>query len=283
MRSCVGLLVIPLVIAAMSATPAFPQIQVAPSPAGGSALHLAGDHAAVAADNDSLDSKLDWDFTIEAWIYMEKLPEGDDQWTIIAKPGSYEWSIMGPEHQFARDGTPSFAFTIEPGPDHNIIIYLMSDCFKEGDITSKWHHLAYMAEHPDHDPPEFRYSFDGRVTSHGPFCAIPDSNSEFYVGGRPDRPGSFFQGWPDRPGSFFQGWIDELRISKICRYEENAFDPPEDMFIPDRLTMGLWHFDDLDGRFQDIANGNLLIMRKGGLSVDSSRKLATKWGSIKDE
>ncbi len=41
----------------------------------------------------------------------------------------------------------------------------------------------------------------------------------------------------------FRGYIDEVRVSKIARYEGNSY--TEQMaFVPDAFTMGLWHFND---------------------------------------
>lgn len=44
----------------------------------------------------------------------------------------------------------------------------------------------------------------------------------------------------------FDGILDELRISNVARYS-GTFTPPTSKFQADQATLGLWHFDGLDG------------------------------------
>lgn len=46
---------------------------------------------------------------------------------------------------------------------------------------------------------------------------------------------------------FFGGRIDELRISRVARYQGRSFLVPLEDFEPDDATIGLWHFDEGEG------------------------------------
>ena len=45
----------------------------------------------------------------------------------------------------------------------------------------------------------------------------------------------------DDPSDFFSGLIDEVRISNIVRY--NATFTPQEYFVNDENTIGLWNFE----------------------------------------
>ncbi|MCS7259321.1 MAG: LamG domain-containing protein [Anaerolineae bacterium] len=44
----------------------------------------------------------------------------------------------------------------------------------------------------------------------------------------------------------FSGWLDEVRISRAVRYT-TSFTPPAAPFVPDAVTVGLYHFDEGSG------------------------------------
>ncbi|HEY4261169.1 MAG TPA: LamG-like jellyroll fold domain-containing protein [Schlesneria sp.] len=70
---------------------------------------------------------------------------------------------------------------------------------------------------------------------------------DFMVGADPDKQGN--------PHQFFRGTIDEVRISKVARYDRD-FMPPKDRFPPDADTLVLYHFDEGDGDVAKDASGN---------------------------
>jgi len=231
------------------------------SPAGGGKLTLTGNRMFVTEDNNAFDSDLKEAYTIEAWLYLTEFPPGDEQWTIVAKPGSYEWSIVGTKHPYARGASYSFFFMVGTGVGPGSIMYGMNPKDSKRDIRNAWHHIALMGESP-----QYKMSFDGNINESGPFIPIPDSDSKFYVGGHPER-----------QNSCFRGYIDELRISTIKRYQNN-FDLPKGDFQTDDKTSALWHFDGAD-MFRDSANGYILI--RSSFAVAPADKLTTTWGGIK--
>jgi len=58
------------------------------------------------------------------------------------------------------------------------------------------------------------------------------------------------------PNYFFDGLIDEVRLSKVARYDANF--TPEMDFADDTHTLGLWHFDESTGNIanDESSNGN---------------------------
>lgn len=95
--------------------------------------------------------------------------------------------------------------------------------------------------------------------------------------------------------TYFSGYIDEIRISKVARYNfpvggEEAFNPPRRLEA-DRHTLALWHFDDGNSAtlFADASgNGYHLIGRNGAkivgtFSVNLSSSISTTWGEVKSQ
>ena len=61
----------------------------------------------------------------------------------------------------------------------------------------------------------------------------------------------------NKPHQFFRGTIDEVRISKVARYQED-FTPSNDDFVPDAATLILYHFDEGEGELAKDASDNKL-------------------------
>ena len=88
----------------------------------------------------------------------------------------------------------------------------------------------------------------------------------------------------------FTGYIDEVRISKVARYDvkKKGF-MPRRKFKNDAKTVALWHFDEPGGaqQFSDASGNGHHLMGKGGaatgipLAVEAQRKLTTTWGRLK--
>lgn len=231
------------------------------SPAGGGKLTLTGSRMLATEDSNAFDRVLKEAYTIEAWLYLKDFPPGDEQWTIVAKPGSYEWSIVGTKHPYARGARYSFFFMVGTGVGAGSIMYGMNPKDSNRDIRNAWHHIALMGESP-----RYSMSFNGNINTGGPFIPIPDSNSKLYVGGNPTR-----------QNSHFRGYIDELRISTVKRYQNN-FDLPKGDFQADDKTNALWHFNG-EQMFRDSAHGYTLIW--SSFAVVPADKLTTTWGGIK--
>ena len=88
----------------------------------------------------------------------------------------------------------------------------------------------------------------------------------------------------------FTGYIDEVRISKVARYDvkKKGF-MPDRKFKDDAKTVALWHFDEPGGaqQFSDASsNAHHLVGKNGAqignaLAVEAEGKLTTIWGRLK--
>ena len=88
----------------------------------------------------------------------------------------------------------------------------------------------------------------------------------------------------------FTGYIDEVRISKVARYDvkKKGF-MPDDKFKNDAKTVALWHFDEPGGtqQFSDASGNAHHLEGKNGaqigdaLTVEPQGKLTTTWARLK--
>ena len=88
----------------------------------------------------------------------------------------------------------------------------------------------------------------------------------------------------------FTGYIDEVRISKVARYDVNKKGfMPDDKFKNDAETVALWHFDEPGGtrEFSDASGNAHHLEGKNGaetgipLAVEAEGKLTITWGRLK--
>jgi hypothetical protein len=101
-------------------------------------------------------------------------------------------------------------------------------------IPEEWHHVA-LVYGPEAGPSCEAY-LDGTLVGWcGPTQCMP------YAGWETVLAAAGYVGY----GEFFHGQIDEVRISKVPRY--NGSFTPERYFTPDGDTVGLWHFDEGSG------------------------------------
>ncbi|MCY3740893.1 MAG: hypothetical protein OXH00_07725 [Candidatus Poribacteria bacterium] len=57
-------------------------------------------------------------------------------------------------------------------------------------------------------------------------------------------------------------YIDELRISRVVRYDEGVYNTPIGTFTPDDDTLGLYHFDgDSTERYEDASPHQIPLIR----------------------
>ena len=88
----------------------------------------------------------------------------------------------------------------------------------------------------------------------------------------------------------FTGYIDEVRISKVARYDvkKKGF-MPDDKFKDDAKTVALWHFDEPGGtrEFSDASGNAYHLVGENGakignpLAVEAEGKLTTTWAQLK--
>jgi hypothetical protein len=91
-----------------------------------------------------------------------------------------------------------------------------------------------------YDGKNVRLFIDGKLQSDVDATIHPHKASpfDFMIGADPDPQG--------KPHQFFKGIIDEVRISKVARYQK-TFTPSKVRFASDPSTLVLYHFDDGEG------------------------------------
>jgi len=97
------------------------------------------------------------------------------------------------------------------------------------------------------------------------------------------------QTWADWNWNSFAGYIDEVRISKIPRYNIKDQLIPNGRFELDANTIALWHFDEDIGStiFLDSSGHDRSLVGENGVAigdvftVNEHNKLASTWGRIK--
>ena len=252
-----------------------------PSPAGGNYLALDGvdDHAILDFETFGLLLPKGTDeFTFEAWIYLTTLPDKDIIATVLSQQGRmYAWDrdhlrLMGGAH-------------IDLGPVNALMAF--------GGIKfspNQWHHIAFQAKGKQ---TMVILNDLARVSRGGTTLADDLSHAghpqDFTIGGFGENIRSGIH-----RGLFwghFAGYIDEVRISKVARYNTAKRDfTPREKFKNDAKTVALWHFDEPRGtrEFSDTSgNAYHLIGRNGAktdgefASVEAEGKLATIWGRLK--
>ena len=243
-----------------------------PSPVGGRFLELNGkDNFLILKTGELVDTKFE-DFTFEARIYLRNIPKRQESWCLAVKPGSFELLIVGPD--------PDLAGALF---GYSFVVYRVNPNFPNGmspftitwpgriDWINNWYHISGSFDGSSHLP---RFSFQGALsTGLDPLDDLVHIDSPFYIGGM------------ERENSYFDGFIDEVRISNVVRYKSN-FKLQEKAFEADENTLALWHFNEGKGnfRFKDSSgNGNTLIGKGSGFSVEPAGKLSTTWAKIKSE
>lgn len=153
-------------------------------------------------------------FTVEAWLC------GDDfagRRALVAKTESSEFSL------FCSDGIANF--TVFLG-DKYASAKSAQPVFEKG----RWHHLAGV-----YDGTELRCYLDGKLLAKQAASGARKTNDlSLFVGADPNQGGA--------PISWFAGRIDEVRISKVARYQGDSFAPAA-RHADDQDTVLLLHLD----------------------------------------
>jgi hypothetical protein len=157
---------------------------------------------------------------------------------------------------------------------------------QEGLPLNRWHHLAFVKK-----PSGYGFLINGRQDGvptpiRGP---LGNTNFPFYLGGTGLLPPAFNPEFREiKWVPFTGGLIDEVRISNTARYpieEGVVVETPRDRFEPDENTLALWHFDGSRAEWLSDASGKGHALTDFDLAyygVESSGKLPTFWGQIKD-
>ena len=268
-----------------------------PSPAGGNYLVLDGvdDYAVLDFETfgyllpDGTD-----EFTFEAWIYPTAPPDTKNTLLTILHQ-QVRMLIVNDEFQPLLNNLAN-ALNIEP-PEGDLI--LLTNSYIEGKhgltlsfpiplVLNQWHHIAYQLNGDQITViiNDFVRTYQqGIPLGHDLFALLP---KDFAIGGfgktleMPFKNKQFYDS--------FTGYIDEVRISKVARYDvkKKGF-MPDRKFKDDAKTVALWHFDEPGGTQQFLdASGNAhhLAGKNGAqignaLAVKAQGKLTTIWGRLK--
>ena len=272
-----------------------------PSPAGGNYLVLDGvdDHAILDFKTFGLLLPKGTDeFTFEAWIYPTTLPNKDIHAMVLSQQ---VWmDVMSHDHEeFANLRAPNEpegdlmlrvgAHLAEPGVEHSIIWFAPIKF-----SPNQWNHIAF--ESGDTQKiiivNDFVRIYPRQITlTHdiSPRAGLPQ---DFILGGFREK--FEFHGGQFQDAHFwghFVGYIDEIRISKVARYnvkKKEGF-TPDTKFKNDAKTVALWHFDESRGaqKFLDTSGNAYHLVGKNGamtdgtLAVEAEGKLAITWGRLK--
>ena len=253
-----------------------------PSPAGGNYLVLDGvdDHAILDFETFGLLMPKGTDFTFEAWIYPTTLPDKNVNAIILSQQvRMHVWDhdhdnlkLMGGAH-------------VALGAAHVLIAF--------GHMKfppNQWHHIAFQGGKKQKTT--LIVNDDVRALERQRIILADDIShaghpQAFTIGG-------FGENIEFHAGHFwghFAGYIDEVRISKVARYDttKRGF-TPRTKFKNDAKTVALWHFDEARGRrvFSDTSGNAYHLMGKNGAqtdgefaAVEAEGKLATIWGRLK--
>ena len=224
------------------------------------------------------------EFTVEAWVYPTTLPEMDTHAMILSQQVRMNVAV-------AADGWRD----IKKG---DLVLAMQAHLnIRRGGATTpyrpvalalnQWHHIAYQAE--------------GRETAtivNDFIDILPQRTTLAHDLAEFERPKDFTLGGFGRKVEFhidhfwgsFAGYIDEVRVSKVARYEvdKKGF-TPRNRFKKDKETIALWHFDEPGGarQFSDASGHAHHLAGIGGartgipLAVEPHEKLTTTWGRLK--
>ena len=255
-----------------------------PSPAGGNYLALDGvdDHAILDFETFGLLMPKDTDeFTFEAWIYPTELPDENLNAIIL----SQQVRIHAWDHDHDNLKLMVTAHVIL-GPVHALIAF--------GHMKfspNQWNHIAFQGG--KEQKTTLIVNDNVRALLRQRIILAPDIShvghpQDFTIGGFGENIGSWIHG--DHFWGHFAGYIDEVRISKVMRYNtaKRSF-TPRTKFKNDAKTVALWHFDEPRGarKFLDISGNAYHLVGKNGaktdgaLGVEVAGKLAITWGRLK--
>ena len=268
-----------------------------PSPAGGNYLVLDGvdDHAILDFETFGLLIPKGTDeFTFEAWIYPTT-PLNKDIHVMVLSQQVMMYIVTHDHREFAGLVVPK---------GHLLLVCSAHLARDVGHVIvrnppikffpNQWNHIAFQGgkgqkttvivndfARPTREEKEMILAHDAdKITEFG------GHPQDFTLGGW-DAKVPFHKG---HSWGHFAGYIDEVRISKVVRYNtaKRGF-TPRTKFKNDAKTVALWHFDEPRGTraFSDTSGNAYHLMGKNGaeidgtLAVEAEGKLATIWGRLK--
>ena len=260
-----------------------------PSPAGGNYLVLDGvdDHAILDFETFGLLLPKDTDeFTFEAWIYPTTLTKQIDAVIFSQQVRLYCRKINFDDHD---DGLRLM------GGAHLARVGAEMAFGMVKFYPNQWNHVVFQGGKGL--PSAVIVNDFARISGGQQGITLADDIShaehpqDFTIGGFGQKIQSGIHG--DHFWGHFAGYIDEVRISKVTRYDiaNGRFTPPKrrEKFKNDAKTVALWHFDESRGvqKFLDTSGNAYHLVGKNGaetdgaLAVKAEGKLTTTWAALK--
>ena len=223
------------------------------------------------------------EFTFEAWIYPTTPPDENIPIILSQQVRMYVWT-RGQHGDFRLMG----AVHLDRAVAHATVAFSMLNKVP----PNQWHHIVLQGEGRQRIliiNDLVRISRGGTTLTDD--LSHAEHPQDFTIGGFGEEIKSDMHG-----GNFwvhFAGYIDEVRISKVARYNiaKGGLTPPErrKKFKNDAKTVALWHFDESEGvqKFLDTSGNAYHLVGKNGaetggtLAVEAEGKLATIWGRLK--
>ena len=267
------------------------------SPAGGNYLVLDGvdDHAILDFETFGLLIPKDTDeWTFEAWVYPTTPPNKDIHAGVLIQ--QVMMYIVTHDHRefaglVAPEGHLLLTCSVHIAVDKGALIARESPIKF---LPNQWNHIAYQGGKGQkttvivNDFARSTGEGKGEILAHNvdEFAPFGGHPQDFRLGGC-DAKIPFHKG---HSWGYFAGYIDEVRISKVIRYNtaKRGF-TPQKKFKNDAKTVALWHFDEPKGtrEFLDASGNAYHLVGKNGaetggtLAVEADGKLATIWGRLK--
>ena len=232
------------------------------------------------------------EFTVEAWVYPTTPPAGNVYAMILSQQVEMHLASDNGHWENVKERIDwqqgdlflifQWHIVVKDKPATRVTIITLS--------PNRWHHIAYQSDGRQeaiivnnfalvrkwpigwpiaHDLSHFEHPKDFTLGGFGKKIKMPF--------------GDHFRG-------SFAGYIDEVRISRVARYDvdKKGF-TPRNKFKKDLKTIALWHFDEPGGRrnFSDASSNKHHLVGEGGartgipLAVEPHGKLTTTWGRLK--
>ena len=261
-----------------------------PSPAGGNYLALDGvdDHAILDFETFGLlMPKGTGEWTFEAWIYPTTPPDENMHAVVLSQ--QVKMNIVNHPHDgFLKLSSEAYLDVGGENPPNAIIALAIRGLGMIVEFPlNQWHHIAFQTEEK-----QTTLIVNELVrVSRGGMTLAPDISharhpQNFTIGGF----GEEIEFWNGNFWGHFAGYIDEVRVSRVARYDITKWDfTPQKKFKNDAKTVALWHFDESEGvqKFLDTSDNAYHLVGKNGakiggtLSVEAEGKLTTTWGRLK--
>ena len=261
-----------------------------PSPAGGNYLVLDGvdDHAILDFETFGLLMPKGTDeWTFEAWIYPTTPPDENIHAVVLSQ--QVKMNIVNPHHDgFLKLSSEAYLDVGGENPPNAIIALAIRGLGMIVEFPlNQWHHIAFQTEEKQTTlivNELMRVSLGGMTLA--PDISHAKHPQNFTIGGF----GEEIEFWNGNFWGHFAGYIDEVRVSRVVRYDITKWDfTPQTKFKNDAKTVALWHFDESRGTrdFLDVSGNAYHLVGKNGamtdgtLAVEAEGKLAITWGRLK--